>query len=250
MEGNISEPTVKSLEGKIVTARGLKAYARFLHFNPDLLRDQSVLNFGSGGSNIGKELARKKISSRVVDVDLQVTGVGKFLWGLKTVGNFLGIDEKSKLGKKMSSMHAKSAYREGRNFVQADGRSLPFEDKSFDTVLALASTQQVQDGDRELVFRELMRVGNAIHCGPISQSDFRVLKSLSEEKNFDVIGCFPYGSGDFIANSPKDYQEYRGKYPAEQRIKPYAKESLSSFKALVGSLIDDGTYYIVLQRRP
>lgn len=249
MEGNTSEPTAKNPEERIVTARGLNGYVRYLHFEPTLLEGQSVLNFGSGGSHIGKELAKKKIASRVVDLDLRVTGVGKLLWGLQTVGNFLGIDDKSKLGRKLKSIHSKSAYREGRNFVQADGRSLPFEDKSFDMVLALASTQQIQDEDRGLVFRELMRVGNVIHCGPISQNDFGTLKHLSEESNFDIIACLPFGKrDDFVANNPKYYQEYKEKYSVEQRIKPSTEESFSAFQMLGKSVIHNGSY-IVLQRR-
>lgn len=236
-----------------ITARGLNAYTTCLHFDPALLEGQNVMNFGSGGSRIGKELEKNRVSSRVVDVDLQVTGGGNFFWRLRTIGNLLGVDDKSRLGKKLNSMHAKSACKEGRSIIRADGRSLPFKDKAFDTVLALASTYQIPYGDRELVFRELMRVGNTIHCGPIYESDFRILRRLSEEDNFDIIACLPFGKGGgFVANSPRYYQEYKQKYSAEQRIKPPVKESSWVFFGVLGKSViyNGGGSYIVLQKKP
>lgn len=235
-----------------ITARGLNAYTTCLRFEPALLEGQNVINFGSGGSHIGKELEKNKVSSRVVDVDVQITGVGRFFWRLRVIGNFLGIDDKSRLGKKLNSMHAKSACKEGRNFIRADGRSLPFKDKAFDTVLALASTYQIPYRDRETVFRELMRVGNTIHCGPIYESDFRILRRLSEESNFDIIACPPFGKGgDLAVNSPKYYQEYKDKYSSEQRIRRPSKESSWAFGVLGKSVIYyGGGSNIVLQRGP
>lgn len=252
MEGNTSEPA-KSLEGKIVTTRGLKKYAKFLHFEPTLLKDQKVLNFGSGGSNIGKELEGKQIPCSVTDVDLQVTGTGHFFAGLKFAEKFFGINEESRLGKKLSNIHEQASHKNGRNFMQADGRSLPFADKTFDTVLALYSTYQIPDEDKNKVFGELIRVANVIHCGPITQKDFDVIRDLCQEANFDIVICRPFSErGVFTIATLGEYESYKEKYSEEERIKIPKIDSpkvTNLFGKPILARVSPGNY-IVLKRKP
>lgn len=251
MEGNTSESTVRSLEGKILTARGLKAYARRLHFSPDLLRDQNILNFGSGGSNIGKELSKKGINSNVIDADIKVIGDNKFLLWMKRAETFLDLNKDSSIGKKLANIHAGSSKKD-RNFVQADGRSLPFEDKQFDTVLALWSTYQIPEADKVKVFGELMRVGNAIHCGPITSKDFDVISTLCQEKGFDIITCRPFKeNGVFVASNKNDYRDYVNKFPYSERVKVPeidAPKVVGILDKPILAIVSAGNY-IVLQRK-
>lgn len=249
MEGNTSEPTAKSLEGKILTARRLKAYVRRLHFSPDLLRGQNVLNFGSGGSNIGKELSKKGINSNVVDADIKVIGDSKLLLWMKRAETFLGLKENSPFSKKLADMHSSS---KDSNFVQADGRSLPFADRQFDTVLALWSTYQIPNADKAQVLGELMRVGNVLHCGPITSKDFDVINNLCQENGFDIIVCHPFKeNGVFSATNIEDYKTYKDKFSYSERVKvPQIDEPtvIGLPNRPVFARVSPGNY-IVLQRK-
>ncbi|MCL5438533.1 MAG: hypothetical protein M1268_00915, partial [Patescibacteria group bacterium] len=62
---------VSSLEGAITTARRWKRYESRLFISPEALRNETVLNFGCGGSNIGEALREKGVNCNVVDVDLR-----------------------------------------------------------------------------------------------------------------------------------------------------------------------------------
>ncbi len=146
---NAEVPKEESIEGKIVRGRPLGKYSYYLRFDPNILANQNVLNFGSGGSDIGKELEKRKIPCTVIDVDLEITGTGQLFFPiLKHMGNFINKD--SLLGRKLTRMHSKFSKANERNFVQADGRALPFKDKVFDTVLALWSTYQIPEEDKRL----------------------------------------------------------------------------------------------------
>lgn len=241
----------KGLEGKISSARSLKEYARMLHFDPTLLREQNVLNFGSGGSHIGKELQKRKIQSNVVDVDLELVGVGKNSIRLKGIEKLLSTNPNSWGGKILNSLQTKATMKDNRNFVQADGRNLPFKDKAFDTVLALWSTYQILDKDKKRVFRELMRVGNAIYCGPITKTDFEILVNLSQEMGFDIIASRPFSEhGIFTATSLNDYSAYTERYSAAERIKIPQVDSLKTYglfgRTFAADVLDGN--YIVLKR--
>lgn len=253
MEGNTSEPTVKSLEGKILTGRSLKTYARRLHFSPDILTGQNVLNFGSGGSNIGKDLSKEGISSNVVDLDMQIVGSGKFLSWMKRVEVLVGLSKDSSISRKLTNMHANSSKKDDRKFIQANGRSLPFADRSFDTVLALWSTYQIPDQDKAQVFGELMRVGNIVHCGPITSKDFDVVNNLCQDNGFDIIACRPFKeSGVFTAANKDDYKTYKDKFSYQERVRVPEVDSprvIEIFDRPIGASVSSGNY-IILQRKP
>lgn len=248
MEGFVLEPKAKeSLEGKIVTARTIKAYARSLHFNPHILENQRILNFGSGGSNIGEQLRRMGIVCDVTDADRELVGIGKKSAKIKIAENFVGPE--SWVGKKLNKLQ--NQHRP--NFVRADGKALPFKDKSFNTVFALWSTYQIPDIDKTQVFGELMRVGNVVHCGPITSKDFDVINNLCQKKGFDIIACRPFKeSGVFTAHNNNDYRIYKDKFPYQERVRAPEIDSpgaIRIFDRPILAWVSSGNY-IILQRRP
>lgn len=258
MEGTNAEvPKEKSIEGDLVSWRGLRAYADWLRFEPHLLTGQTVLNFGSGGSHIGKELEKKKILCNVIDADLKLTGVGPkgFLFSaiLQLIDHH--VDPDSDLHKRLAHIKRMLAGANGRKLIQADGRTLPFKDRTFDTVLALVSTYQVPEEAKELVYKELMRVGDVIHCSPIHGNDFKVLEALAQKDNFDIIVCHPTRTifskrDEFLADNIDYYQAYKEKYSEEQRVSVPTRNSASTLKIFGKPMAGYGRgNFIVLQRR-
>lgn len=171
----------EGLESDIVKARSLTDYERQLGFTRGLLKDQIVLNFGCGGSNIGQELELLGISSQIVDVDL--------------------------------AFHP----REGRNNksglrIQADGRKLPFPDATFETTLALFSTYQVPEDSKRQVLDELLRVSNTLHVSPVLKSEYHIMRALAAEHGFDILYS-RHSRGKYVhkmynqicISKPKDY---------------------------------------------
>jgi len=254
---NAEVPKEKSIEGEAPSWRGLRAYADWLRFEPHLLTGQTVLNFGSGGSRIGKELEKKKILCNVIDVDLKLTGVGVkgFLFSAILPLIEHHVDPNSNLHKKLSHVRRVFAGANGRKLIQGDGRTLPFKDRTFDTVLALASTYQVPEEAKELVYKELMRVGERIHCSPIHGNDFKVLEVLAQKDNFDIIVCHPTRTifskrDEFLADNIDYYQAYKEKYSEEQRVNLPTRNSANILKIFGKPMAGYGRgNFIVLQRR-
>jgi len=254
---NTEVPKEKSIEGEIVSWRGLRAYSDWLRFEPHLLTGQTVLNFGAGASHIGKELEKKKILCNVIDVDLKLTGVGLkgFLFSAILPLIEHHVDPDSDLHKKLAHVRRVFAGADGRKIIQANGRVLPFKDRTFDTVLALVSTYQVPEEAKELVYKELMRVGDTIHCSPIFGNDFKALEALVHKENFDIIVCHPTHTlfekrDEFIASNIGYYQKYKDKYSEEERVKPPTRNSANILKIFGKPMAGYGRgNFIVLQRR-
>lgn len=255
---NTEEIKENNLEGRFIRSRSLWEYENLLQFNARLLKNQNILNFGCGGSHLGKELRKMKIPCNVVDVDLHVVREGKVssVW-LRLVESFIG----AKLFKRESIVdnqdNRKLAVADGRNLILADGRQLPFKDRAFDTVLALSATYQVPEDSKKLVFRELMRVSNIIHCAPIFGNDFRILEFLAKEENFDIIVCRPMKTEpspkpeNFFASTIGDYQDYKRRFQAERRIEPPIEDSVNlDVLGVNGKDKRQNVNLIVLQRRP
>ncbi len=188
-------PQPKSLEGEIVTGRGLKTYERILGFNAELLAGETVLNFGPGLTHLEQQLGERGVASTVVNLDI----IKEPLISTHDVvryGATMTLDLYRRLMEKFGADTAKVRELQRRfkgvkdkTFVQYDGRKIPFADGSFDHVLALWSTYQIQRGEREGVHRELLRVGRHIHIGPIGKHDFHVLTQLAQTQGFDVVAC-------------------------------------------------------------
>src|SRR3989344_7902473 len=149
-EGNLSaemyskRPTGKTpkLEGAIVTGRKWFAYESMLGVKPEVLKNETVLNFGSGASNIGRELKSKGIECNVVDLDLKYDPWApeenplKLFVALPVELYLKYFNPKGKVRNKLVNLKMKIAGTEGRNFIQGNGRSLPFPDQTFGHVLA------------------------------------------------------------------------------------------------------------------
>lgn len=215
------------VEGLIVTARSWRAYQEGLGIKPEALNDKSVLNLGSGGSNIGKALERQNVHCRVTDLDLEYDPTGNLFGRLLTF-----TDKPAK--HKLANFRRKIFGTEGRKFVQGNARDLPFQDGQFDYVLALRSTYQIPLEAKRNVYRELMRVGRILHLGPIFESDYSLLLELAKEENFEVVACQPMPDLKplpFMFSSKEDYDDYVLQ-PQSSRISMPPKDDSRVFTVL------------------
>ncbi|MBI5620564.1 class I SAM-dependent methyltransferase [Candidatus Gottesmanbacteria bacterium] len=185
----------KSLEGTIITGRGLKTYERILGFDAELLRGETVLNFGPGLTHLELELGKRGVPSNVVNLDIMKEPLISTNDAVR-YGVTLTLDLYRRLMEKFGGDTAKVRALQksfigvkDKTFVQYDGRKIPFADGSFDHVLALWSTYQIPRGEREGVFLELLRVGRHIHIAPVGKHDFHVLTQLAQAQGFDVVAC-------------------------------------------------------------
>jgi len=252
-------PSLESLEGKIISNFGLGEYGLHLCFKPEALEGKMILNFGCGGSNIDRDLRRKEIKADVIDLDLVFDSVSSDLtkaWltsGIKFLAGH--VDEDSSIYEKLVRIRRKIARITGRNFIQGDGRALPFADRTFDTILAHYSTYQIPGQFKKPVYRELLRVGDTLHSGPIFGQDFDALKPLAQELNFEIIVCHSlprhFAKEDFIIRSSEDYDRYlRGHDKDERIIRP--KKEASKTSRILGYLQTasmEGSSFIVLRRK-
>lgn len=213
-------------EGEIVRSRNLKSYKYALLFEDGVLRSRTILNFGAGGSNLGKELQEKDSNSIVVDLDL-LNNPGKdysfrqdplrFIAALPIRFYLEHFKPNKDWRKKIIEVKRKIGDIAERKFVQGDGRNLPFADRTFDTALSLWTTYQIPIDDREQVFRELMRVADTIHLGPVFGEDYRILCKLALEKGFSIVLSQPFPVSDLLLLEPErpnvvrtsaDYEKY------------------------------------------
>lgn len=249
----------ESVEGKIISNFGLGEYGLHLCFKPEALEGKMILNFGCGGSNIGRDLRRKEIKADVIDLDLvldSVSGDLTTVWltsGIKFLAGYVNKD--SPIYEKLVRIRRKIARTTGRNFIQGDGRALPFADRTFDTILAHYSTYQIPTQFKRPVYRELLRVGDILHCGPIFGEDFDVLKPLAQELNFEIIVCHPlprpFAKEDFIIRSPEDYDRYLRERDEDERI-IHPKKEVSKISRIFGyphTASMEGSSFIVLRRK-
>ena len=100
-----------------------------------------------------------------------------------------------------------------------------------------------------------MRVGDIIHCGAIYVNDFKILESLSQEENFDIIVTRPmsdhfFKHDDFFVNNVRYYQEYKEKHSFEERIMLPERDKITYRKPFGLPITMPGKpgNYIVLQR--
>lgn len=123
------------LEKVLVTGRNLTEYQRGLGFDQELLRGKKVLNFGCGMSTIDKDLKKEKIDCDLVEIDIdpdpmlpQMNNSLRF-WGAMPFRILSKIDKFDNLTKhKILNLKRKIEGTNERNFVQGDGRMLPFPD--------------------------------------------------------------------------------------------------------------------------
>lgn len=256
-------------EGKIVTGRNISAYEVCLRFEKSVLKDKKVLNFGCGGSNLRQELKNKRVSSNVVDLDLVFDPVDKSSLLFRCISGVVD-HVRRKVGVDSPTYYRAHKIRKflcrtrERNFAQGDGRNLPFPDKTFDVTLALQSTYQIPLEAKQDVFKELLRVSDIMHLGPIFKKDFDLLNSLLPETNHEIVCCHPISLKEGYKNNPflprkgeglSYYQKYINSYSQENRVIEPTKDNVSYRYILGHPIIYFGSYskggsYIILRRKP
>lgn len=188
-----------SLEGTIMTQRDWDMYEEMLGIKPGALEEEIVLNFGAGGSHLGRDLRAIKIDCTVIDLDSKFDPFERIKDDRITLTTYRGVRQLASFLKRLNSPRVlqTNTYRLGqdvlgmldRDFIKGDGRSLPFADQVFDHVLALWSIYQVPVEDKEILYKELMRVGRILHIGPIFRNDYEILEKLSAESNYKIVAC-------------------------------------------------------------
>ncbi|MBU1130976.1 class I SAM-dependent methyltransferase [Patescibacteria group bacterium] len=247
------------LEGAIVTGRSWIEYQSMLGVKPEALKNETVLNFGSGASNIGRDLKTKGVDCSVIDLDLKYdpweNSENPFrLFAAIPVHLYLKyFNPNEQTRQKLVNLKRKIAGTEGRNFVQGNGRALPFPDEAFDHVLGLWSTYQIPPEAKESVYRELMRVGKTLHLGPIFKNDYDLLSKLAAEQDFEVVACQPIPllkDVPFMFSSVEDYSRYMNQKDQEERIS-IPKRADSSVNTMLGmkSAGRKGGNTIILRRK-
>jgi len=225
---NRSAGKTPKLESAIVTGRNWFDYQSMLGVKPEALKNETVLNFGSGASNLGKDLKTKGIDCNVVDLDLKYdpweNSENPFrLFATVPVHLYLKyFNPQGETRQKLVNLKRKIAGTEGRNFVQGNGRVLPFPDREFDHILALWSTYQIPPEAKETVYKELMRVGKVLHLGPIFKNDYKLLLKLAAEQDYEIIACEPIPTlkdVPFMFSSRGEYDAYADQKSQSDRIK-------------------------------
>lgn len=256
-EAEITHPSEGSLEkaSGLILSREFGDYAFNLRVKPEVLEGQRILNFGSGGSNIGKGLEKRGVKADVVELDLRFEPGRPWL---DTLLRLIAsrIEPKSELYQKLVNIRRQLGGVTGRDFVQGDGRALPLPERTFDTILAHYSTYLLPDPEsKRAVFRELLRVGDTLHCGPIFKSDFEILQGLADEMGFEIVVCHPFPMAfrkeEFMIKKPENYSEYIEEHDPEQRIQQPKADApkITRVKNVVLSADMKGSSFIVLRRK-
>lgn len=232
----ITEQKRRSIEGHIVTGRKLAAYESALGLRRSLFKGQKVLNYGCGASNISGELKRhdelmrsegrtdEVIDASVIELDLKYDPIfGDEKWHAKsyvvplfTIADFF-LKKNSDLHKRLVEWKRREADVADRDIVQANGRHLPFADGTFDTtVTQLANYQTLMPKDKEQIFRELLRVSNAVHASPVSGQEFDILARLAAETGYEIVHA---GNRVPKIENVDDYERYKKLFSFEERVK-------------------------------
>lgn len=216
-ESKIGEQQEKKYKLNTITGRGWEEYEYLLRIKPEALTNETVLNFGSGFSELYKDLKDKGIDCNMVDFELRYRP-----WEPKD-----------------------------RAFVQGTGVKLGFKDNQFDHVLALWSTYQIPPEDRKAVFKELMRVGKIIHMGPIFGNEYKMLNALVEEQDYEIVACKSLrNKSSFMFSSKEDYINYMKKRSLDRIVALERDEPLIKTTKLGMKYISyEGAKTIILKRK-
>lgn len=180
-------------------SRGIEWYEYSLRFMPDAIKGKSILNVGSGRSDLGWSLRNHARS--VVDADLDPTSYGSnririiqpIIKAVEKVDSALSGVKRVKGN--LDKLKNKVQQAGERKFVVANTQHLPFADRQFDTVLALYSTYFFDDPiERGRAFNELLRVGNTVHLGPVWGRDYETINKLAEQMEYEVVVSHPFPS--------------------------------------------------------
>ena len=137
----------------IVCGAVLGVYCKFLSIDKKCFEGRSILNFGSGTSNLGYELKMNGINYLVVDYDIKKRSF------------------KDTSGKRYCVLGAKN------------NLFLPFKDEVFDFVLAFRSTYPNKDPEKIKIFKEFLRIGSNIHIAPVFKEDILLIQGVLEKSH-------------------------------------------------------------------
>lgn len=161
------------------TVRTLKAYSLVLRFDPEYLRGKSVLDVGSGLSDLQADCGELGITTSIYEVDIMprplTPRLDRWVLGAKNGGS----------GHKL--------------FSQARATRLPFPNELFDLVLSNSCLYQIPSYRlRVRAIQEMMRVAQkAIHVGPIYKHEWdEIIKAVSEN-GFETVFSMPFAGSDF-----------------------------------------------------
>jgi SAM-dependent methyltransferase len=202
---------VGGIEG-FASGNKLSQYEKDLGFEGSLLRGQRVLNYGCGTSNLSGELRRAGITDMVVDLDLLFDPHEFDFSPLKR-----GVHKPSAERQQFVAIERRLADVHDRNFVQANGRFLPFVDQAFDTAFALITTYQTPPRARIRVLSELLRVSNRAHIYPVEGHEYQALRAAARLTGHEIIHSSYPEERDILIRKPEDYGEYKKK-PKRERI--------------------------------
>ncbi len=233
----------KSFEGLVVTSRSLESYTSNLNIDKKVLFGSTVLNVGSGGSNIGKEFPGDT-GKKVVNVDLLHDPYFSIL-PLSHLPRSLFAKLVERADPNNVHLKRQMAGTEGRTMVQADAFKLPFKDDQFDYVLANWFTQQIPVEKRNDVIRELVRVGKHIHIAPVFEVDIPNLLDMHKNGGVTIVSCTAQPTmmdpPPFTIEDASDYARYVNEHPklSERAVMPQRTDV--SFKKKFGRIVTNAT---------
>lgn len=214
------EKLEKHIKKNVISGRDLFGLEYTLGFDRNKLEGHKILNFGCGGSNLGKELDFEGIKCEVVDVDI--------LPNPHTVHDEDFDRDELNLRKKAMERkvreHSEGQYLikpvedyenellgiENRNFIQIDpGEKLPFDDNQFDDVFVSWVFHQIPDQKKEMYLKEFMRVGKKIYVSPIGESELNLINLNLQKSNFKIVSLLHFGTRDGRILSDKIKEKYR-----------------------------------------
>jgi hypothetical protein len=227
-----------------ITARKLEDYCANLEVSAKFLSGKRVLNFGCGGSNLRKDMEAKPYfgdGSKFVEVDIENEP-------FSIHGNHLSLEQEAhniRLKKVRDQeivegqllipqikLHENRLLGiDGRKFIQIDGASLPFPGRSFDVCLALWSTYQVPDWEQNLIFKEMVRVADILHIGPVDGMDMGDIREACDVHDSTIISVTAFGDDVFYKlDTIDDYKNLAlAQEPPFRPVLDILKENSSGF---------------------
>jgi hypothetical protein len=172
-----------------------------LGFDPKFLKGKKVLNYGSGGSNIGKELKKKKIPSTIYDADIlpnphAISGESKEFTDdeihrrMRIMGRKINESGDPQMILPPVIEHENKLLGiEGRNLIEVgeDGKiNLP--DKEAEVTLLLWVYHQIPQFDRRDFAQELFRVTkDVLFVAPVWHEILGPLVEVAKENGFELM---------------------------------------------------------------
>ena len=187
-----------------VTGRELEDYSLELGVDPSFLEGKSVLNYGCGGSNIGRDLKDRGMQTKVYNADI--------LPNPHTLQDESWARYSSEIFKRQAIMARKIRESndpqmifseieehenrmlgiEGRNFLQVqDGLRLELADDAIDVTLLLYVLHQISRFEVTEACKEIFRVTKqVVFIFPVSRALLRDLEEAAQQQGFILKKAF------------------------------------------------------------